>query len=88
MKRRWGPGVVVSVCVANPGFHGVGRLPTGDIRVCVYNRIFLIEAFPSTPVNRLFSLVENRKLSIFRRIEQTNSIVLLINPVLRLFCRN
>ena len=43
---------------------------------------------PSTPVNRLFSLVENRKLSIFRRIEQTNSIVLLINPVLRLFCRN
>ena len=46
MKRRWGPGEVVSACVANPGIHGVGRLPTGDIRVCVYYRIFLIEAFP------------------------------------------
>ena len=46
VKRRWGPGEVVSACVANPGIHGVGRLPTGDIRVCVYYRIFLIEAFP------------------------------------------
>ena len=65
MKRRWGPGEVVSACVANPGIHGVGRLPTGDIRVCVYYRIFLIEAFPrhrSTASSHEIALARARRM--------------------------